>query len=92
MLFHNELNSAPVGDEGAADVGQPIPAEEAAPVGDAPGPYTIDCRGSLYIAGILHIVHNAISDFALVLTCWKSVCDQFKQVCRLLSRRHTKQR
>ena len=92
MLFHDEWNSAPVGDEGAADVDQPVPAEEAAPVGDAACPYIIDCRGSLYIAGILHIIHNATSDFGLVLKCWKPFCEQLKQVCRLLSRKHTKQR
>ena len=71
----------------------PVPVEEAAP---APTPrdadYIIDCRRSIYIAGLLHMVHNCTKDIGAHLHYWEQYQERLIHVSRLLTRHHTKKR
>ena len=70
-----------------------VPVEEAAP---APTPrdadYIIDCRRSIYVAGLLHMVHNCTKDIGANLHYWEHYAERLIHVSRLLTRRHTKTR
>ena len=49
--------------------------------------YMIDCRSSIYIPGLMHIVHNGTSDLESILPFWSSYVCQLKAVCKLISKR-----
>jgi hypothetical protein len=55
-------------------------------------PYVVDCRASLFVMGLLHIVHNLTESFNLVLLFWDTFIEQLTHTTRLISKRHSKQR
>ena len=52
----------------------------------------IDLTSTLYIAGLLHIVHNCTKDLAIVLLYWEWFTDHLRQLCRLLHKKWARQR
>lgn len=59
--------------------------EKASKHGDAQG-LLVDCTGSIFIAGILHIVQNCTADLSKVLAYWPNFLPGLTHICRLLSR------
>ena len=52
----------------------------------------IDLTSTLYIAGLLHIVHNCTKDLANVLLYWEWFTDHLRQLCRRLHKKWARQR
>ncbi len=52
----------------------------------------VDLTGSIYITGILHLVHNATQDFQHVWLEWPAWVQQVRQVSRMLKRRRSRDR
>lgn len=50
-------------------------------------PYLVNMRRSVYIAGMLHVLHNTTKDLADCLLFFPTFLNQLRQTCRLLSRR-----
>jgi hypothetical protein len=73
--------------EQAAALGDNLPQ-----VGDDDDAYIVDCRPSIYVPGLLHIIHNCTKDFGMVLTHWQQFEEQLRHVARLLSKKHSKTR
>ena len=55
-------------------------------------PYEINCSYSLYILGMLHIVSNITKDMELALAWFHIFLKYLTNICRLLSRKWTRQR
>jgi mRNA-degrading endonuclease YafQ of YafQ-DinJ toxin-antitoxin module len=64
------------------------PAEQEAKDSD----YMLDFKSSVYIAGLLHVLHNTTKDLGTALLHWSLWVNQLKMVCRLLSNKWTKDR
>ena len=81
-------------DAGLVDAGVPPPPPP--PVADAEEEegeeLTIDFSRSVFVAGLLHIVSNITKDLDKPLVSWEWFVRSLKQVCRLLSRRWTRDR
>jgi hypothetical protein len=60
--------------------------------GPPAAPYEIDCTHSLFLAGMLHIVHNLTEGMSGALTYFDTFVAQLKQVTRLLSKPWSKSR
>ena len=53
----------------------------------------VDLHACIYIPGLLHIAHNCVNDFNVVLAdSWRDFVHYLKHVCRLLSRRRARTR
>jgi hypothetical protein len=52
----------------------------------------VSCERSIFIPGVLHVVHNCTKDLSSALSSWDDFVDNLSQVCRLLSRRWTSSR
>lgn len=77
-------------DEAGFDFDDPAAELGAAPEMegvDEADPYLVDLTGSVFIAGLLHILHNTTSDLHVPLQHWAIFIDQLRQVTRMLSRR-----
>lgn len=81
-------------DEGDVDGGVPAGFDADQAEGDrlCPDPYMVDLTNSVFIAGLLHVLHNTTSDLAAPLHHWATFMGQLRQVCRLLSRRWSRTR
>ncbi len=55
-------------------------------------PYEVNCTTSVYVPGTLHIVSNITKDLSCALSWWTTFLRFLSHICRLLSRRHTRQR
>ena len=69
----------------AHDAGQPA----APPPGD---PYWVNLTGSIYIAGVLHVIHNTCHDLHDVMLFWSTWLNQLTHISRLVSKRWSKDR
>lgn len=54
--------------------------------------YNLDLEPSIFIPGVLHIISNITKDLAAPLEYWNTWLEQLRHVCRLLSRKASKQR
>ena len=54
--------------------------------------YATDCRRSIYVPGLLHIIHNATADLQSVLAHWPAYVRQLKAVAKMLSKRKYRDR
>jgi hypothetical protein len=61
-------------------------------VGVADGGAYIDLTRSIYVPGLLHIVHNCVKDLSLPLVMWDDFVKQLRHVARLLCKRRSRQR
>ena len=52
----------------------------------------VDLSHTLYIPGVLHIIHNAVKDLQHTLRHWDWFTTRLRHVCRLLSRKYSRQR
>ena len=86
--FQDTAPSANV-DRSPDDVQPEEQAEQDMPVDD---PYMIDCTGSIYAAGLLHVLHKAVEGLEEVLVFWPIFIDMLRHVCRLLSQKWSRQR
>ena len=59
---------------------------------DRAPPYVIDLRASLFIPGFLHILSNMTKDFLHALEGTDVCLPQLRHICRLLSRRWSRDR
>jgi hypothetical protein len=57
-----------------------------------PDAYRLDFTSSVFIAGFLHILHNTTKDLQDVLGYWDTFINFLRQVCRLLSRKWSRDR
>lgn len=64
----------------------------AAPPPAGPDTYKASLRGSIVIAGVLHILHNCTKDLGSCLTWWTTFTELLTHLTRLLSRPWSKQR
>jgi hypothetical protein len=76
------------GNDEAAGGEDDAPAEQETEDSD----YMLDFTSSVYIAGLLHVLHNTTQDLGATLLHWSLWVDQLKMVCRLLSNKWTKDR
>ena len=56
------------------------------------GPYDMQCESSIYIPGMLHIVHNITKDMGTALVEYEAWLTQLTHICRMLSRKDYRQR
>jgi len=54
--------------------------------------YLMDCRASVFVAGVLHVIHNITKDFKKVTKHFPEHLLDLTHVCRLISRKHSKDR
>lgn len=54
--------------------------------------FEIDLTPSIFIAGILHCLSNITKGFDTVLLYWAPFIEPLRHVCRLLSRRYSRER
>jgi hypothetical protein len=83
------------GVESAGPGAPPLPCEVASRVlcrNHDGRPWVLDFRGSLYIAGMLHILHNLIENLLYRLESASFVVSSLKHICRILSRRWSRAR
>jgi hypothetical protein len=59
---------------------------------DRPDPYAVDLQGSIYVCGVLHVVHNCTESLKDSLEWWPEFVVWLTQVTRLLSRNWSKSR
>ena len=52
----------------------------------------VDLTHVLYIAGMLHIVHNCMGDLEMVMVHWEWFTYRLRHVCRLLAKKYSRQR
>ena len=78
------------------DAGEEVTAQQPEDVNDfalEPGDETyVDFRRSVYIPGVLHIIHNISMSLSVVLSFWPSFLPQLKEVARMLKRKSAKTR
>ena len=76
------------------DPDDPEPEQVAAAAIDTNGadPYMVDMTNSIFIPGLLHILHNTTSDLQVPLHYWPTFIEELRQVTRMLSRRWSKAR
>ena len=81
---------------GLAEAGeQPHPCEAARQAisrDRSADPWILDFRGSLFVAGVLHIIHNAAEDLLDRLQNSVAFLLSLKHICRLLSRQWSRAR
>ena len=54
--------------------------------------YQLDLRKSLFVAGVLHVMHNTTRDLGEQLTHWSEYIEQLRQVSRLLKYKWSRSR
>jgi hypothetical protein len=52
----------------------------------------VDLSSTIYIPGLLHITHNCVKDLPTCLRHWKDFETKLRHLCRLLSKKYSKQR
>ena len=52
----------------------------------------IDLTSTVYIPGLLHICHNVVKDLTITLHEWQPFESRLRHLCRLLSKKFTRQR
>ena len=55
-------------------------------------PYMLDMRGSLFIAGVLHIIHDLTRDLLVNLHYADRLLNHLRHICRLLSNKWSRRR
>jgi len=75
---------------GHAPVCEPVPGWDDFPFPD--DEYMLDFTTSIFIAGMLHVISTMTEGMERFLAFWKVFVDQLRHICRLLSRRHSRER
>ena len=72
-----------LGDEGAAALARPA---------DVGNPYIVSFKGTLYVPGVLRVLHNCTRDLKLQLTEWKWFTERISCLARLVGRQWSRDR
>lgn len=76
---------------GLSDAGPSIASGTVDP--SIPGPVFLDCRGSIFVAGALHIIANITEDLSkCCLAVWSEWLEKLRHVCKMLRRKHLRDR
>ena len=85
-----DASAQPPSMENEDDVDFTRPEDEEVDFAAPSGPPVADLSGSIEVAGILHIIHNAMKSLASAMPRYESETRSLKHVCRLLSRKESR--